>query len=138
MAILHALANNEHLLDSTGDLYTFLQKAKSLNETERTKAIESSSFIESAHLSAAQSGQSTVIDAEEEVDLHFVAFVKSGTNGHIYELDGRQNVPIDHGPFEGNDLLSAQGRNLIKDFVRRASGSSDEMNFSLCALAPAT
>ncbi len=45
---------------------------------------------------AAQQGATAAPAADEEVDLHFIAFVQR--EGSLYELDGRKAGPINHGP----------------------------------------
>lgn len=44
---------------------------------------------------AAQQGVTAAPSADEEVDLHFIAFVHR--DGCLYELDGRKAGPINHG-----------------------------------------
>ena len=39
--------------------------------------------------------------AEDEVDFHYVCFVKSSKTGHLYELGGDRKGPVDHGILQG-------------------------------------
>lgn len=74
-------------------------------------------------------------NAEDEVDFHYVCFVKSNINGHLYELDGDRKGPKDRGRLELNeDVLSDGGRKAIREFIQREHGQNS--NFSLLALAP--
>lgn len=74
--------------------------------------------------------------AEDEVDFHYVCFVKSARNGHLYELDGDRKGPVDHGALEPeDDILSSGGLSFIQDFISREKDES--ANFSLLALGPA-
>jgi len=73
-------------------------------------------------------------NAEDEVDFHFVCFVKSNKNSRIYELDGDRAGPIDKGIIlaSGDDMLAAGGLSIVKEYIQReGSGGS---GFSLMAL----
>lgn len=138
MAILHTVSNNESHLDPNSEFAKVLQTLKSQETPGRIKTIEGSTLIDSAHQEVAVQGQSAVIEADENVELHFVAFIKSEKDQHLYELDGRRNGPIDHGIMEdGEDVLSSKALGVVKRFVNRASDAGTDLNFSLCALAPA-
>ncbi|CCG84597.1 protein of unknown function [Taphrina deformans PYCC 5710] len=136
MAILHTVSNNESKLTPDSDFANLLKEIKQQETPDRVRTIERSKLIDSAHQAAAGQGQSAIIEADEPVDLHFVAFVKSETNQHLYELDGRRKGPIDHGLLgEDEDMLSEKALNVVKQFVSKA-GDGGDLNFSLCALAP--
>lgn len=136
MAILHTVSNNESKLLPDSDFAKLLKEIKTQETPDRVKTIEGSKLIDSAHQAVAVQGQSAVIEADERVDLHFVAFIKSETNHHLYELDGSRKGPIDHGVLnDDEDMLSEKALNVVKQFVSRASDAGD-LNFSLCALAP--
>jgi ubiquitin carboxyl-terminal hydrolase L3 len=82
-------------------------------------------------------GQTSVpANAEDEVDYHYVAFVPSKQNGHIYELDGDRKGPIDTGVLLNleDDMLSESGLGVLKRFVREKG----EFGFSLMALTSTT
>lgn len=137
MAILHTVSNNESHIAPNSKFSELLQDIKKQENSERVKTIEGSHLIDAAHQSVAGQGQSAVIEADENVDLHFVAFIKSEGNSHLYELDGRRKGPIDHGSLtDEEDMLSEKALRVVKGFVSRASDAND-LNFSLCALAPA-
>ncbi len=78
-------------------------------------------------------GSSAIPDAEDEVDCHYICYVKA-TNDTLYELDGDLKGPVEKDiPFaDSNDILSSGGLDLIQEYVRR----EDERNiqFSLLAL----
>ena len=75
-------------------------------------------------------------NAEDEVDFHYVCFVKSSKTGHLYELDGDRKGPVDHGTLElGEDILSDRALSVVQNFIRREKGAN--INFSLLALVPA-
>ena len=71
--------------------------------------------------------------AEDEVDFHYVCFVKSHKDGHLYELDGDRRGPVDWGLFPGEDVLSRDGLVVIREFIKPVERS---VGFSLLALAP--
>ena len=108
---------------------------KSMTTQDRVHEIEGSQLILGAHEAVAGQGQSETIEADTDVELHFVAFVKSASDGHLYELDGGRRGPIDHGALDG-DLLSNGALNVVRSFITEASEGGGDLNFSLCALAP--
>ena len=72
-------------------------------------------------------------NAEDEVDFHFVCFVKSNKNSRIYELDGDRKCPIDKGILlVGDDMLAENGLNIVRDFIQRERSGS--VGFNLMAL----
>ena len=75
-------------------------------------------------------------NAEDEVDFHYVCFVKSSKTGHLYELDGDRKGPVDHGSLGvGEDILSGGALSIIQKFFGRENGQN--VNFSLLALVSA-
>lgn len=81
---------------------------------------------------ALESDSAVPINAEDEVDFHFVWFVKSPKTGHVYELDGDRKGPVDRGFLLGpdEDMLAEGGLRIVKEFIQR----EDNFNFSLMAL----
>jgi len=78
----------------------------------------------------ATQGTSRVPDnAEDEVDFHYVCFVKSQKSGRLYELDGDRRGPIDRGPVRPGDDIP--GLDIIRQYIEREEGNT---NFSLMAL----
>lgn len=68
---------------------------------------------------AAQQGDTAAPPADEEVDLHFVAFVCVA--GALYELDGRKAGPINHGPCAPERLLEETARVVRANFIERSN-----------------
>lgn len=64
----------------------------------------------------------------DEVDLHFVAFVAH--KGHLIELDGRRNSPVNHGLIEVDLLRSTAA------LVQKIMAETDSLNFNLIVLSP--
>lgn len=71
--------------------------------------------------------QSEVI---EDTWQHFVAFVRKG--GDLYELDGRKDFPINHGPTSEETFLQDAVK-VVRQFMDRDKG---ELRFTVVALAP--
>ncbi|KAF8463500.1 hypothetical protein BDZ91DRAFT_731749 [Kalaharituber pfeilii] len=135
--VLHGVCNGaaRSFIRPGSDLDNLLQEAIPLLPDARAELIESSSALESAHQSAANEGSSSVPDAEVDVDLHYICFVKSTTNNHLYELDGSRKGPYDRGDLgPDDDVLSERALNVIRAFIDREEGGN--LNFSLVALAP--
>ena len=107
-----------------------------LDPSSRAAALEKDAELEASHTAVALKGQSAVpARPDDVVDFHYKAFVKSTKSGHLFELDGDENGPIDHGPLDASDdVLSEKALGVIRDLVQRAAGN---LGFSLLALAPA-
>jgi ubiquitin carboxyl-terminal hydrolase L3 len=87
--------------------------------------------------SLATSGQTEAPDAQEDVNLHFIAIIKK--DGKIFELDGRRNGVValgDADDKEAEDLLSE--RKLAERFQKYVdlADENNKLNFSVIALAP--
>lgn len=84
-----------------GIFKTILKDSKNLTPEQRGEMLlkvnsnsEAYKLI-AAHQELAMEGQ-TEANPDEKVNHHFVAFVEK--NGHLYELDGRKDFPVNHGP----------------------------------------
>lgn len=106
----------------------------------RAKLIETSETIARAHADAAAQGDTAAPPAEDEVNLHFVAFVKS-SQGNLWELDGRRKGPLNRGKLiDEDDVLSPTALGLgVRRFLKREEegGGGGDLRFSLLALASA-
>ncbi|KAK6957635.1 hypothetical protein Daesc_000422 [Daldinia eschscholtzii] len=89
--------------------------------------------LAAAHHEAATRGATAAPDARDDVDLHYVCFVKT-QDGTLWELDGRRKGPIARGKLaENEDVLSDKA--LLwgpLQFLERGGG---DMRFSCVALA---
>ncbi|KAJ4301695.1 ubiquitinyl hydrolase 1 [Kalmusia sp. IMI 367209] len=136
--ILHAVSNGDarNFVVQDSHLHRLLEKCQPLEPVHRAETLENDAELESAYKAVALQGSSKVpTNAEDEVDFHYVCFVKSNKNGHLYELDGDRKGPKDRGILEPHeDLLSDGGQNAIREFIQREQGQNS--NFSLLALAP--
>lgn len=71
-------------------------------------------------------------DAEEEVDYHYVCFVRSHTSGRLYELDGDRGGPRDTGfVLESDNVATPECLSLIREYVDREDKAG---HFALLAL----
>ncbi|KAJ9666301.1 ubiquitinyl hydrolase 1 [Coniosporium apollinis] len=137
--ILHAVSNGDakgHIVPGS-PLAKLLAACVPLEPDQRAKVLEDSDELEAAYKAVALQGDSEVpTDPEAEVDFHYVCFVKSDADSHIYELDGDRKGPVDRGSIGTNeDLLSERGLEVVKQFIEREEGQN--LNFSLMALVPA-
>jgi len=72
-------------------------------------------------------------DPSSDVDYHYICFIKSSRDGHLYELDGDKRGPVDRGPAgDTTDLLAEDCLGIVQNFVRR---DADLVGFGLMALA---
>ncbi|KAF3031937.1 ubiquitinyl hydrolase 1 [Didymella heteroderae] len=135
-AILHAVCNGEAagFVQSDSILSEFLRHYRSLQPQDSAQALEASASLEAIYNEAAMRGDSTVPeDAQEEVDYHYVCFVKH-RHSHILELDGDRKGPIDKGVLlkHDDDMLSEGSMNVVREYIQREKGGN--IGFSLMAL----
>ena len=130
----HVQAKGRSFAAPNTSLADLITSATPLPPLSRARLIETSSTIAQAHASAAVQGDSSAPPASADVDLHFVAFVKSAQN-HLWELDGRRKGPMNRGTLEdGDDVLSERAVEMgVKRFLK---GAGEDLRFSLLALAP--
>lgn len=135
-AILHALCNGvaRDILETNVLITTLIKAGSPLTPDESSLVLENSTELENAYAEVAAQGTSTAPDdAHDEVDFHYVCFVKSYKSGRLYELDGDRKGPIDRGVVLGpeEDVLAPVGRDIIRQYMEREGGAT---KFSLMAL----
>lgn len=140
IGLLHSTSNGaaRAQISEGSDLDILVKKAVPLTPYERATLLEETEALAKAHAAAAQTGDTAAPGAEDNVDLHFVCFVKSERDGHLYEMDGRRKGPLDRGELgEGEDVLSEKALEKgIRAFLKREeSAGGGELRFSLIALA---
>lgn len=119
-------------------LANLITDAIPLSPLERTKLLETSDSLASAHASAAATGDTEAPAADASIDLHFVAFVKTPEN-NLWELDGSRKGPLNRGKLPadedvlGETALSLGPRKFMK---READTAGGELRFSILALGP--
>ena len=119
-------------------LARLVSQALPLSPVDRAKLLESSPEIATAHAAAAIQGDTSAPTAEDSIDLHFVAFIKSANN-NLWELDGRRKGPLNRGKIdEADDALSDAAVKLgVRNFLKREEqAGGGDLRFSLLALAP--
>ncbi|KAJ7443949.1 ubiquitin C-terminal hydrolase L3 [Mycena galericulata] len=137
-AILHAVANlgtsSTKYIDPGSVLGSFLPSCIELDPPKRAEALEASLGIAEAYRQAATRGSTPAPNAEDEVEFHYICFVKSPLNGHLYEMDGDRNGPIDvQGSLEEDSDILRGGLKLAKLAIQDGN-----LNYQLMALVPAS
>lgn len=129
IALIHSVANNKEI-GQLGDGYLkqFLDDCKSLDPVQRGDFLQNAESIINAHKEIAQEGQTEAPDPDSPVNHHFVAFVHC--DGNLYELDGRKEFPVNHGPSNPDSLLEDAAK-VCQDFIKR---QADDVAFSVVAL----
>ena len=140
IGLLHGVSNGgaTDFIEPSSDLSTLLKQAIPLKPVQRADLLYESNALESAHQAAAVKGDTAAPDATDNVDLHYVCFVK-GKDNNLWELDGRRKGPLNRGPLgEDEDALSEKALDFgVRSFLKREEEvGGGELRFSLIALAP--
>jgi ubiquitin carboxyl-terminal hydrolase L3 len=140
IGLLHSITNGQvrDQIVPGSALDELLQQAIPLNPVDRAELLYNSQALEAAHSTAAAKGDTSAPNAEANVDLHFVAFVKD-RKGDLWELDGRRKGPINRGHLgEEDDVLSEKGQELgVQSFLKREEAAGGgELRFSVVMLGP--
>jgi len=141
MGLLHAVSNgsSREFIEPNSTIGRLVRDAVPLDPEERADLLYNSSDLENAHQSSAQEGQSQAPGAADDIDLHYVCFVKDPKTNHLWELDGRRRGPLDRGVLEsGDDVLSPKALDLgPRKFMKREEEiGGGELRFSMITLAP--
>ncbi|KAI1320131.1 putative ubiquitin carboxyl-terminal hydrolase [Xylariaceae sp. FL0255] len=138
MGLLHATANGpaKSFIEPDTPLKTLIEKATPLPPAERAALLEKTPALAAAHHEAASQGQTVAPDAQDDVDLHYVCFVKTEEDGTLWELDGRRKGPINRGKLGADeDVLSDKA--LLWGPLKFLERGGGDMRFSCVALAGA-
>lgn len=94
--------------------------------------LETSTDLETIYSKAALRDNTAPSSAQDEVDLHYVCFIKSSDDS-IYEMNGDANEPVktDVTLEVNQDLLKASALECVRRCIARNEG---DINFSLLAL----
>lgn len=138
IGLLHAVSNGEPRTNVIpgSDLDGLLREAEPLKPLARADLLYESKALESAHADAARLGDTQAPEAEDSVDLHFVAFVK-GVDGRLWELDGRRKGPLERARLsEDEDALSDRALDFgVRRFLKtETAGGNPDLRFSLVSL----
>ncbi|KAK0637328.1 ubiquitin carboxyl-terminal hydrolase, family 1 [Bombardia bombarda] len=136
MGLLHAVSNGpaRGFVQGGSDLEKLIERAVPLGVEERSELLETDPALASAHEKAASQGDTAAPAAEDDVDLHYVCFVKT-EDGRLWEMDGSRKGPLERGVLgEGEDVLSERALALGPGrFLEREVGG--DLRFSCVALA---
>ncbi|WYZ44488.1 hypothetical protein EsH8_VII_000924 [Colletotrichum jinshuiense] len=134
-ALIHAVVNGEarKFIQQGSLMDRLLDEAEPLKWEPRAEVLYNSAELEEAHMKAARKGDTAPPPAEEHPGYHFIAFVR-GNDGHLWELEGGSDGPVDRGALEdGDDMLSDRA---LERGVKRFLGFADgNLEFSIVALA---
>ncbi|ORZ32977.1 hypothetical protein BCR44DRAFT_35099, partial [Catenaria anguillulae PL171] len=143
MAVLHAVLNNTHkpgVLMHGSLLHTLHTDLGALAvPADRAAYLDKGKghmLVGEAHGEVAVMGQSATPDAEDDVDLHFVAFVAKGDDEAVVEFDGRKAGPVVHeakGLRPVSEHLLDNVVHVVKEFMAR---DPENIQFTLMALVP--
>ncbi|RYP44415.1 hypothetical protein DL768_009117 [Monosporascus sp. mg162] len=137
MGLLHAVSNGpaRGFVEPDSDLDKLIRTAIPLPPKERAELLERTPALASAHAEAASQGATAAPDAQDDVDLHYVCFVRTD-DGTLWELDGRRRGPIARGQLgEGEDVLSEKA--LLWGPLKFLEREGGDLRFSCVALAGA-
>ena len=131
IGLIHSLAN---CLDDAelgdGVFKSTIKTLLPLKPEDRASALERSDEFAKVHESAAVQGQTAAPSPDDDVDLHFVCFVAK--EGHVYELDGRNPRPINHGPVGAGSTFVLDAAKIIQKVMAL---TPDAHNFTILAYA---
>ncbi|XP_057315442.1 ubiquitin carboxyl-terminal hydrolase isozyme L3-like [Hydractinia symbiolongicarpus] len=132
VGIIHSIANNLDVITlKNGCLKSFIEKSKLVSPIEKAKLLESDEGIAQCHGDSALEGQTKAPSADEKVNLHFIALVHK--DGKLYELDGRRDFPVSHGPTNAASFFQ-DAAVVCKKFMER---DPTLLQFNMIALANA-
>ena len=122
-----------HLTEPNTTLSQLLAAALPLPPAQRARLVETTPALATAHADAAARGDSAAPSAQDDVDLHYVCFVK-GDDGTLWELDGRRKGPLKRGELgKDEDVLSEKALVLgPRSFLER---EGEDVRFSCVVLA---
>jgi ubiquitin carboxyl-terminal hydrolase L3 len=134
VGLLHACANNADAIPPApaSFLARFLANTAGMDAGARATALAEDDSLDAAHAAAAEQGQTAAPGADDEVNLHFVAFIHA--DGGLYELDGRKPCAVRHGDTSEATLLADAVAVVQSEFLPHAGG---DVHFNVIALAPA-
>ena len=134
IAVVHAVCNNVSKLNftSASPLLEFANKNKGLDAEKVADNLQAAKTLHAVTETVAATGQTETPDAEDEVNHHFIAFIRS-SDGHLLEMDGMKPGPIDHGPCADDEVFKKAARIIREDMMTK----TENMNFCMLGLTTA-
>lgn len=139
IGLLHCITNpTRSAINAGSDLDILIKQALPLKPEARAQLLVDSDMLEAAHGEAAQQGQSEAPPPGQCGPSAFIAFAK-GSDGHLYELEGRRKGPVDRGALPADaDVLSEEALRLGPlPFIQREEVHGGNLLFSCTVLAKA-
>jgi ubiquitin carboxyl-terminal hydrolase L3 len=135
MGVLHCILSGEakKYVVPESIIDRIRKESERLHVEERAQKLYENAEFEKAHHEVASGGETKAPDAEADIDLHFVAFVK-GEDGHLYELEGNRKGPLNRGHIGTDDVLSEKALKLGIRRIIDMCGQED-CRYSITALA---
>lgn len=136
--LLHVLANlpRDMIVENL-----MLNKLLLLQMTNDTSVRDIATMVEALELAIqlddnyGTQGQTAAPDANDTITLHFKAFVK-GKDGHLYELDGNRNGPVDLGAAVGENVTDEPAVVERIQFYMDSTDEQNRHNFAMMAIGP--
>jgi len=138
IAIFHLLLNLRDSilpLQEGTILRSFYDRTSMLSPPDRGAALRDSHEIFEIHQHAAQAGQTKKPRARsrpKRTGFHFVCFCR-GSDGMLYELDGRKDGPVCLGSTSSETFLFDAASSIQQNYINK---SSDSLRFSVLTFGP--
>ncbi|KAM0324417.1 hypothetical protein ACHAQA_008199 [Verticillium albo-atrum] len=137
-AILHALANGraKDFIRPGSVLDILFSITAPMDPPQAALVLESSKDLEAAYNGVARQGSTAAPAADDEVEFHYICFVKSPDTGHLFELDGGRKGPVDRGVIDEEERvdLGPKSLDLVREYIEKGE---EDVNYSLMALVEA-
>lgn len=135
VGLLHAVGNirltHPDAIAPSSYLDKFYDSTQSLAPKDIAERMEEDDALEEAHVESANEGQSEQVEDVHDVNNHFICFTH--VDGSLYELDGRKDFPINHGPCTADTVLEESCKQ-VQQFMARNPG---ELRFTIVAFCKA-
>lgn len=130
MAFIHLLANqcSDNDYEPNSSLLEFIKSSKQLEPEVKANKFESCEIIAAAHERVSVEGQTEAPAASDSVEFHFISFIHN--NNTIYEMDGRRDGPVNHGPTSPETFL----KDVIPVIKKFVDTNPANPNFSMQAV----
>ena len=102
------------------------------SDSEREALVERSEDVEKIYSRAALRGGTVPPPAQDEVDLHYICFIKS-VDGLVYEMDSDASGPLKTNVIlnRNQDMLEPPALECVRSCIAR---NKEDIQFSLLAL----